>query len=218
VPELDELARRFSAVYTGVIADALDRLGYLNQTLPPEVTPLAPGTRLAGPAFTIEGRPQTGKPYDTVIRGILAMLGSVPAGHVAVYQANERTAAHLGELSTASLQARGCAGAVLDGGCRDVGFILEQRFPVFCRYTTARDSVFRWEVAATGVPVTIGDVRVHPDDYVVADRDGIVVVPLEVRDAVLADAEAKAATENEIRVAIADGATPLEAYERYGTF
>lgn len=218
MPGLDELARRFSAVYTGVVADALDHMGYLHQTLPPELAPLEPGARMAGPAFTVEGRAQTGRPYDAAIRTILGMLGSVPAGHVAVYQTNERTAAHLGELSTASLQARGCAGVVLDGGCRDVEFIREQGFPVFCRYVTPRDSVFRWEVTGTDVPVAIGDVRIHPGDYVLADADGVVVVPLEARDAVLAAAEAKAATESGIRDAVIAGETPLRAYERFGTF
>jgi 4-hydroxy-4-methyl-2-oxoglutarate aldolase len=211
-------AARFLALYTGALTDVLDRRGLVHQTLPPELVPLEPGTRLAGPAFTVEGRPHAEHDYDTSIRKILAMLGEVPAEHVAVYQTNDRGSAQFGELSATSLQARGAAGVVLDGGCRDVEFIQRAGFPVFCRYTTPQDCVPRWELNATQVPVTIGDVRIEPGDWIVADHDGVVAVPSAVAEEVLAEAEAKVATESEIRLAVADGVLPLDAYERYGTF
>jgi 4-hydroxy-4-methyl-2-oxoglutarate aldolase len=175
--------------------------------------------RLAGPAYPIEGRPHTGHQYDASIRRLLEMLGAVPPGHVAVYQTGDRESAQLGELSVTSLKARGCAGVVLDGGCRDVDFILAEDFPVFARYTTPQDSVPRWELAAHGdVAVTIGRVTVAAGDWVVADADGIVVVPADAVGEVLAEAEAKASVENEIRAAVRNGELPLAAYERYGTF
>jgi 4-hydroxy-4-methyl-2-oxoglutarate aldolase len=211
-------AERFRAVYTGALTDMLDRRGLLRQTLPPELAPLRRGLRLAGPAFTVEGRTHAGHEYDTSIRKILAMLGEVPGGHVAVYQTNDRESAHFGELSATSLAARGCAGVVLDGGCRDVDYILDSGFPVFCRYTTPQDCVPRWELTATNVAVTIGEVRIEPGDWIVADSDGIVSVPAASADDVLAEAEAKVSTESEIRVAVRDGVLPLEAYRRYGTF
>jgi 4-hydroxy-4-methyl-2-oxoglutarate aldolase len=214
-----ETAARFGALYTGAIADALDRRGLLHQTLPPELAPLQPGMRLAGPAYPVEGRPHTGHHYDASIRRFLEMLGAVPPGHVAVYQTNDRESAQLGELSVTSLKARGCAGVVLDGGCRDVDFILAEGFPVFARYTTPQDSVPRWELAAHGdVTVTIGGVSVAPGDWVVADADGIVVAPAGTAGEGLAAAEAKASVENEIRAAVRGGELPLAAYERYGTF
>lgn len=213
-----ERADRFSALYTGAVTDVLDKMGVLSQTLPPELLPLQEGMRLAGPAYTIEGRPMPGNDYDTSIRKILSMLGSVPGDHVAVYQTNDRSAAHLGELSVTSLKARGCRGAVIDGGCRDVDYILKEEFPVFCRYTTPQDCVVRWDLVRENAPVTVGGVRISPGDYIVADHDGIVVVPAEVCDAVLAGAEEKVATENDIRDAVRGGALPLEAYDRYGTF
>ena len=92
-------------------------------------------------------------------------------------------------------------------------------YPVFCRYTTPQDCVPRWELVAHGdVTVEIGGVSVAPGDYVVADRDGVVVVPREAVAEVLAAVEAKVATESEVRVAVRDGTLPLEAYERFGTF
>jgi 4-hydroxy-4-methyl-2-oxoglutarate aldolase len=219
VTSTGELARRFAALYTGALTDVLDRRGYLQQTLPTELAPLRPGMRLAGPVYTVLGRPHPGHDYDSSIRRILRMLGSVMPGSVAVYQTNDRANAHLGELSVTSLASRGCVGAVIDGGARDIEYMLRQDFPVFARYTTPQDCVPRWELLAHGdVSIEIGAVQVSPGDWIVGDRDGLVVVPGECVDDVLGEAEEKVATENEIRDAVRAGALPLEAYERYGTF
>ena len=217
--DLSELRDRFSALYTGAITDVLDRRGYLRQTLPPSIRPLRCGMRVAGPAYPVEGRPTPGVDYEQSIRLTLAMLGSVPPGHVAVYQTHDDVSAHLGELSVTSLKSRGCAGAVIDGGCRDVELIRQEGHPVFCRHTTPQDMTPRWLLSAHGdVTVTVGKVRVSPGDYVVGDLDGVVVIPRDLIDEVLAGAEAKVATEGEIRRAVRAGMLPLEAYEAYGTF
>ena len=212
------MRERFEAVYTAALADILDARGHHDRTLPPSVRPLEPGTRLAGEAFTVLGRKAESTDYDRAIRRVLGMLGEVPAGSVAVYACNHDVSAHLGELSVTSLKTRGVAGCVLDGGCRDVRFIRDEGFPVFCRFVTPEDSTWRWELEATQVPVTIGRVRIEPGDWVVGDDDGVVVVPGGIAEGVLAEAEEKAATESEIRAAVRDGVLPLEAYERYGTF
>ena len=107
---------------------------------------------------------------------------------------------------------------MIDGGCRDTRFIAEEGFPVFTRFVTPEDSTWRWEVTATQVPIEIGGVRIAPGDWVVGDEDGVVVVPQDVASEVLEEAERKAATENEIRAAVRAGTSPLEAFERYGTF
>jgi regulator of RNase E activity RraA len=209
---------RFARIYTAALADVLDDHGLRHQTLPPEIRPLEPGMRLAGPAFTVEGRPTETQDWDAAIRKTLAMLGSVSPGHVAVYQCHHEASAHFGELSATSLLARGVAGCVIDGGCRDVRFIVEAGFPVFTRFRTPEDSTWRWQVTATQVPITIGLVRIEPGDWVVGDEDGVVVVPQAVAEQVLAEAEEKAQTESAIRAAVREGMLPLEAYERFGTF
>jgi 4-hydroxy-4-methyl-2-oxoglutarate aldolase len=209
---------RFAGIYTAALADVLDDRGLRDQVLPPEIRGLAPGTRLAGQAFTVEGRPADHGDWDGSIRKTLAMLGSVPAGHVAVYQCNHARSAHFGELSATSLLARGVAGCVIDGGCRDTRFILDEGFPVFARHLTPEDCTWRWSVVATQEPITVGTVVVRPGDWVVGDDDGVVVVPQDVAAEVLAEAEAKVGTESAIRRAVREGTTPLDAYERYGTF
>jgi regulator of RNase E activity RraA len=212
---------RFAAIYTAALADILDARGFHAQTLPPTIRPLEPGSRVAGPAYTVKGGPATSPDsasYDTAIRKVLAMLGDVGDGDVAVYACDHDVSAHLGELSVTSLKARGVAGCVLDGGCRDIGFIREEGFPVFCSFVTPEDSTWRWELEATQEPVTIGRVRIEPRDWIVGDDDGVVVVPRAIAEDVLAEAEQKAATESEIRQAVRDGMPPLEAYERFGTF
>jgi 4-hydroxy-4-methyl-2-oxoglutarate aldolase len=212
------LAERFQAIYTGALTDVLDGLGLMNQTLSPELHPLRPGMSLCGPAFTIQGRPRAGIDYHESIVRILDTLGAVPAGHVAVYETGDRSAAHLGELSVVSLLARGCVGAVIDGGCRDVAPILDEGLPVFSRYVTPQDCVPRWELLGHSRPITAGGVRISPGDWLVADADGIVSVPVDLCDEVLARAEAVVATENQVRDAVRGGVLPLEAFERFGKF
>jgi 4-hydroxy-4-methyl-2-oxoglutarate aldolase len=209
---------RFGAVPTAALADVMDDLGLREQTLPPSIRALAPGMRLAGQAFTVEGTPSEHGDWDTAIRKTLAMLGAVPSGHVAVYQCNHERSAHFGELSATSLASRGVVGCVIDGGCRDVRLIEALGFPVFARFVTPEDSTWRWEVTATQQPITIGTVRIAPGDWVVGDEDGVVVVPAGVGEQVLTAAEGKVGTEDLVRDAVRAGMTPLEAFERYGTF
>lgn len=215
------MRERFAAIYSAALADILDARGHHDQTLPPSIRPLEPGTRVAGPAYTVKGGAADNRDsatYDSAIRKVLTMLGDVPAGCVAVYACDQDVSAHLGELSVTSLKTRGVAGCVLDGGCRDVGFIRDEGFPVFTRFVTPEDSTWRWKLEATQVPVTIGRVRVEPGDWIVGDDDGVVVVPHAIAEDVLTEAEQKTATESAIRVAVREGMPPLEAYERYGTF
>jgi 4-hydroxy-4-methyl-2-oxoglutarate aldolase len=212
---------RFAAIYTAALGDILDARGLHDQTLPPSIRALERGMRVAGPAYTVKGSPSSNSDpaaYDKAIRKVLRMLGDVPEGHVAVYACDHDVSAHLGELSVSSLKARGVAGCVLDGGCRDISFILDEGFPVFCRFVTPEDSTWRWELESTQASIVIGAVRIEPGDWVVADEDGVVVVPSAIAEDVLLEAEQKASTENEIRSAVRDGMSPLEAYERFGTF
>ena len=216
----DNLPRRFAKIYTAAITDVLDELGLTRQTLPPAIQPLAPGMRAAGYAFTARGRPRKGRPSerDATLRQFLKMLGAVPADSVLVLAANDSVAAHFGELSAAWFRARRVRGAVIDGATRDAALIGRLGFPTFVRYRTPQDSVPRWRVADWGQPVTIGGVRVALGDIVVADLDGVVVVPRRVAHEVLGRCEKLVGTENKVRAAVRRGMTPVEAYEKFGSF
>ena len=216
----DALPRRFAKIYTAAVTDVLDELGLMRQTLPSALQPLTPGMRVAGYAFTARGRPYHGRPRerDATLRRFLAMVGAVPADSVLVLATNDHAAAHFGELSMEALRRRRARGAVIDGATRDAAYIARVGFPTFVRYRSPQDSVPRWRVADWGQPVTIGGVRVSLGDIVVADLDGVVVVPRRVAHEVLLRCEKLVGTENRVRTAVKRGATPLEAYEKYGAF
>lgn len=216
----DNLPRRFLKLYTAAITDVLDEMGLQRQTLPSTLQPLTPDMRLAGYAFPARGRPFRGKPRDrdATLRKFLSMLGAVPADSVLVLAANDHVAAHFGELSAEWLRKRQVRGAVVDGSTRDAAHIARLRFPTFVRYRTPQDSIPRWRVADWGQSVTIGGVRVSLGDVVVADLDGVVIVPRRVAHEVLGRCEKLVGTENKVRTAVRRGMTPLAAYEKFGSF
>lgn len=209
---------RFDSIYPGAIVDCLDERGYMNQTLHHSIGPLTMEMRVAGLAFPVVGQPDPDADYEANIRRFLRMLGEVPSDSVIVYETNDDQAAQLGELSTAALQARGCRGAVVDGGVRDINHILDQNFPVFARYRTPADAPPRWRLTEWDVPVEVGGVEIHPGDILVGDADGVVCVPSEVALDVLEEAEGVVSAENKVRTAVRSGVPPIDAYEEYGTF
>src|SRR5437868_8437010 len=216
----DALPRRFARIYTAAITDVMDELGLLRQTLPSALVPLTPAMRVAGYAFTARGRPHRGSPRerDATLRRFLGMIGAVPADSVLVLAANDSVAAHFGELSMEALRRRKVRGAVIDGATRDAASIARAGFPTFVRYRTPQDSVPRWRVSDWGQPLTIGGVRIALGDIVVADLDGVVIVPRRVAHEVLSRCERLVGTENKVRTAVKRGMTPLAAYEKFGAF
>jgi regulator of RNase E activity RraA len=216
----DSLPRRFARLPTAAVTDVMDLIGLTRQTLPAAIQPLTPEMRTAGYAFTARGRSHRGRPRerDGILRLFLRMLGAVPADSVLVLAANDSTAAHFGELSAEWCRARRVRGAVIDGATRDAAFISRLRFPTFVRYRTPQDSVPRWRVTDWGQPVTIGGVRVSLGDIVVADADGVVIVPRRAAHDVLGRCEGLVGTENKVRAAVRRGLTPLAAYEKFGSF
>jgi len=124
----------------------------------------------------------------------------------------------MGELSAQTLQARGVLGYVVDGGSRDTDLVLEQGFPVFCTFLTPSDIVERWIPDRYAEPVTIGTITIRTGDYLLGDRDGVVIIPRELVEEVIAKTEEVVATETDMRRALIGGMDPVEAYEKYGKF
>lgn len=219
IPGSDDLLARFSAVpYTGAITDVLDDFGHRSQTLPREIRPLDAAQPVVGRAMTVTGAPTESTDPDVIFIPYLRMLGDLQPGHVIVTQPNDTRCAHFGELSCETARARGAVGAVIDGGVRDTGFIIRQGFPVFARYATPEDLVGRWRLTGYGEPIEVGGVLVRPDDVVVGDRDGIVVVPADIAPSVIVAVEAVVATEDLVRRDILAGTHPVEAFNRHGRF
>lgn len=215
---IQEMCERFDRIYTGAISDVMDEMGYQDQVLPASIQALRPEIRISGVAMPIQGEPAPGLKRDDYFLPFLEMLGDLKPGHVIVSQPNDSLTAHLGELSAETAQFRGARGAVIDGGCRDIDYILKLGFPVFCRYRTPLDIVGRWQLKSHGQPVCIGRVTVREGDFIVGDKDGVLMIPEEITGEVLIKAEEVVSTENLIRKAIFQGIHPVEAYKRHGRF
>jgi 4-hydroxy-4-methyl-2-oxoglutarate aldolase len=214
----DPVTARLEKCYTGAVHDVMRAMGHVNFVLPSDIRPLFPQQRLCGPVFTMNGRVDTGADAHMTLMGWTGFLSRAPAGHVVVCQANDDRVAHMGELSAETLKIRGVRGYIVDGGCRDVEFVLGIGFQVFCRYFTPSDVVGYWVPDAFDVAVSIGDVIVHPGDYVLGDRDGVCVLPRAHADEIVTAAEQAISTESAMRDAILGGMDPQQAYLKYGKF
>lgn len=214
----DNLADRLKNCYSGAVYDVLRAAGKPDQVLPPTLRPLDAASKLAGCIYTVSGHLDLGlDPHETLLQWT-GLLSKAPVDSVVICQPNDSTLAHMGELSAETMQRRGVRGYIVDGGCRDSDFILRIGFHVFCRYFTPRDIVGRWIPDSFGEPIVIGDVMIHSGDYVLADRDGIVIIPGVMADEIVHETEQVMQTESRVRKAILQGVDPQEAYLRYGKF
>ena len=214
----DPLADRLQACYSGAVYDVLRARGFPDQVLPYDIHPLDRDSKLAGRVYTVSGRVDKTKSAHETLLSWTGLLSKAPEGTVVVCQPHDATMAHMGELSAETLKFRGVRGYVVDGGCRDTAFIRSIGFPVFYRYTTPVDVVGRWVADGFGEPVTIGNVTIQTGDYVIADEDGVVVIPADQARDVVEETETVLRTESEIRKAILRGVDPQEAYLEFGKF
>jgi 4-hydroxy-4-methyl-2-oxoglutarate aldolase len=212
------IADRLQACHSSVIHDVMKDLGLAVRVLPRGIAGLAPTMKAAGPVFTVRGRPDPTIDKRTSLYEWAGLLSRSPGGHVVVCQPQDDTRALFGGLSAEALAIKGVRGYIVDGGCRDVQAIADQGFPVFARFRTPIDIVCAWRAEAFGEPIAIGGLQVLPDDHVLADRDGIVLIGAAEIEAVLAAAERKLATEGEMARAIRAGEDPQAAYLRYRVF
>lgn len=214
----DALSERLGRCYTGAVHDVLRMMGHEHCVLPPSIKAIAPGTRLAGPVWTVSGAIDRARSRDETLLSWCTLLSRAPAGRVIVCQPNTHEIALMGELSAQTLQARGVLGYVVDGGSRDTDLVLAQGFPVFCSFLTPADIVERWMSDRYGEPIVIGEVAIATGDYVLGDRDGVVIVPRELAEEAVTRTEAVVATESEMRRALIGGMDPVAAYHKYGKF
>ena len=216
----EELRQRYLKVDTATAADVLDALGLPNQGLAPEFAPYPPSAgRMAGWAYTIRGKmaryAASGDPRK------MKAVDGVGKGEVTVWSSEGRGVCFFGELIARGMKRRGCAGALVDGGIRDIRWIGELHYPVFARYRTPVQSIGRWRVTGSGIPVplpgaTVPEVTVTPDDFILGDEDGVILIPASVAERVLERAETLGKREVEIRAELAHGLSLSEALARFG--
>ena len=212
------ITERLGRCYTGVVHDVMRAMGLRDFTLPAELRPLFPERRLAGPAFTVDGRVDPRADAHETLLAWTGLLSRCPAGHIWVSQPNDRVVAHMGELSAETLKDKGVLGCIADGYVRDVDFLIAMGFQTWSRGFTPRDIVGYWLPRAVDVDIRIGDVIIAPGDFMLADRDGCLRVPKAIVEDVIARAETAISTENKVRTAILAGVDPQKAYLEFGKF
>ncbi len=213
-----DYGERLEKVYSGVVYDALIRMGHRKCVLPPEIRPVDIHSKVAGRIFTVRGHIDESLGEDETLLAWVRLLSKAKPDHVVICQPNNNLIALMGELSAETLKVRGVRGYIVDGGCRDSAFIEKLGFPVFCKFFTSKDIVRKWIPDAFEEDIQIGEVTIHNGDYVMADRDSTVIIPQEMIEEVVTTAEAMITTENLVRKAILEGVDPEEAYLKYRKF
>ncbi|THF77127.1 RraA family protein [Cohnella fermenti] len=204
-------------LYTAVICDSLDQLGYRHQAMNERIRPLtAERARMVGRAKTILAADVyhiPANPYDKEI----AAIDSIRPDEVVVAATNESKRNGMwGELLSTASKMRGARGAIVDGLVRDTEKILELGFPLHCTGYKPVDSQGRGLVIDYDCPVEAGGVLVQPGDVIFADRDGVAVIPQALLEQVVELATAKATGESHSRRELLEGKLLREVYEKYG--
>ena len=146
-------------------------------------------------------------------------LSKAKDNSIIVCQPNNHEIALMGELSAETLKLKNIRGYITDGGCRDVTRIkTEIKLPIYCRFNTPKDIAGRWIVEEMGASIIIGNVKIDTGDYLIADEDGIVIIPHEIINKIIIRAKNDLNSENKMRKAILNGIDPKEAYLKYGKF
>ena len=215
-----ELCARYRRLYVPAVCDALYWMGLPEQVLPSYLRPLFPEQRIAGIAYTIRGEPiQPHIERDPGIERItsyLEMFKQLKPDSVLISVNPDSHVGHLGELTGNSAQRHGCVGVILDGNLRDIEGLRDIGLQVFYRDLSPLNAIGRWEMVASQVPVTIGDITIRPGDVVLAEFDGILVIPAADAERVLVRAEEIVGAEELVRAEMQAGESPLSSLNRHG--
>ena len=215
---IDNFTERLSKCYTGVIHDIMRDDGHKNFTLPPSIRPCKKKHILAGQIFTMEGSVDKTLSHHETLLAWTGFLSKAPNNKVIICQPNNHEVALMGELSAETLQLKGARGYIVDGGARDLDFILKIDFPMWSSFYTPRDVVGYWKPTDFEKTIKIGSTIINNNDYVLADIDGVVIIPQKNIEDILKRSEKLINTENLVRKSIKEGMDPQEAYIKYSVF
>src|SRR5215831_14636769 len=178
-------------LYTPVVGDILDELGFTHQFLPQPIQPLREEMKLAGramPVVMIDVFGKQKKPFGLLTEA----LDQLQPGEIYLASGGDMRCAYWGEILTATAKKRGAVGAVINGFHRDTPKVVEQNWPVFSRVRFAQDSAVRTQVVDYRCPIEVGNATVQPGDLIFGDLDGVVVIPRKVEAEVIERALEKA--------------------------
>lgn len=219
---LSELCDRLRRLYLPAVCDAMYELGLAEPVLPTTIRPLLdPAPRMVGEAYTVQGAgidPRVS--WDEGLprmRSYLRMFEKLTPDTVIVSSTPpDSTVGHFGELTANAAKSRGCVGVILDGNLRDIEGLRDIGFQVFYRSLSPLNGIGRWEMTAEQVPVTIGNVEIHPGDIVLAEFEAILVIPRKDAERVLLKAEEIVSAEGKVRAEAASGIPPSDSLDRHG--
>jgi regulator of RNase E activity RraA len=219
-------AARLKRLYTAAVYDIMDEMGLRHQCLDLAIKPIERTMRVAGPAFTIAGAsdPRSDEEYDDFpeVRDLTFFRRMYPGCVVVIAAAGETRSGHWGELMSTAAKARGAAGVIIDGGCRDGNLLLDiPDWPVFTRYLSPIESKRRYRIRSLEKPIAVSGsltshVRIDPGDWLFGDMDGVVVIPADRVDEVLRKAEEIGGVEDIVREAVRNGADVKDVFDKYG--
>ena len=207
----EELIRRYKLLPTPTVYDVLDKTGYPSQALSSDIRPLIGGCRIAGPALTLHGAGMSTSDGKWGTAMSYEMFRAIQPGDVIVFDCGgHKQGGPWGGNTGANAKVKGAAGIVIDGGTRDYIDLAEMKFPTYCRFVTPVLAHGRFQIKGFNEPINMSGqvearVPVSPGDYVVADDDGVVVVPKALVQEILEYAEAAEKAEGETRKAIVAG-------------
>lgn len=213
----DPLVDRLAQLRSALVSDCLDQCGVRDHAMSSRLRPVYRGARLAGRAHTVHAVAVDAPPArrEDWYRGELSAIDALGPGEVLVVSTCPE-GPFFGELLATAARFRGAVGAVIDAATRDSEQLERMAFPTFTSAINPLDSLGRLDVDASGVDVECGGVAVSHGDLVLADADGIVVVPASLGPRVVGLAEEKAASEDAVRRAIASGMGSWEAFQTFG--
>lgn len=211
-----EIQKLKDQLYSAVICDILDELGYRNQGMRHNIRPLDPSSVAVGRACTMLATDVyvvPAEPYKLELEAV----DSLKEGEIIVATTNGSVSCGFwGELLTTCVVGKGATGGVIDGLTRDSKPIVDMGFPLFVRGVSPYDSKGRTDVIAYNVPIECGGVLVKPGDIVFADYDGIAVIPQELEEEVITKALEKVSGENTVRDELRAGVSAKEVFNKYG--